>query len=146
MAMRTPGAYSRLLQAIVRTMATIKDSGQRESFAGGAVRDIQDDKPRYELIPPAPLYRLAMHYAGGAAKYAPWNWAKGMPLSRALASLERHLQQYKEGDTEEDHLAAVAWNAFALMHYETYPHLYEQYYDLPDWEATTIEEALHLDG
>jgi hypothetical protein len=95
-----------------------KDSGKRESFSSGAVRDVQGDKPRYDLIPPFPLQRLAELYARGAEKYDDHNWAKGMNTSRILASLMRHLEQYRQGDKTEDHLAAVAWNAFAIMHFE----------------------------
>lgn len=46
------------------------------------------------------------------------NWKKGQPYSRAYASLFRHLIQWREGDRSEDHISAVAWNAFALMYYE----------------------------
>lgn len=95
----------------------VKDSGQRQDFETGARRDTQDDKPRYGLIPPYPLYRLAMHYTNGAKKYGENNWTKGMPMSRTWESLERHVQAYKDGDESEDHLAAIAWNAFALMWY-----------------------------
>lgn len=96
----------------------VRDSGKRQDFETGARRDTQDNKPRFALIPAEPLTRLAMHYTHGANKYGENNWTKGMPMSRALESLERHVQAYKLGDVGEDHLAAVAWNAFALMWYE----------------------------
>jgi hypothetical protein len=32
--------------------------------------------------------------------------------------MERHLIEYKKGKTDEDHLAAIAWNAMAIMHYQ----------------------------
>lgn len=95
-----------------------KDSGRRESFPTGAQRDSQDDKPRYDLIPVEPLRRLAELYARGARKYSDDNFKKGMPYRRVYASLFRHLMQWASGDAQEDHLAAVAWNAFALMFYE----------------------------
>jgi hypothetical protein len=96
----------------------LPDSGKREKFESGAVRDVQEDKPRYDLIPPGPLYRLAMHYTNGAKKYGERNYEKGMPTSRIIASLMRHVEAFRLGDKSEDHLAAVAWNAFALMFYE----------------------------
>lgn len=96
-----------------------KDSGQREDFSTGARRDTQENKPRFDLVPVAPLKRLADLYARGAAKYGLGNYQKGIPYSRVMASLLRHAYQYLEGDREEDHLAAVAWNAFAIMYYET---------------------------
>lgn len=95
-----------------------KDSGARQDFPTGMVRDTQDGKPRFDLIPVEGLRRLADLYARGAEKYDDDNWKKGQPYSRAYASLFRHLIQWREGDKDEDHLAAVAWNAFALMYYE----------------------------
>lgn len=93
----------------------IKDSGKREEFAGGSVRDTQDGKPRYELIPAEPLKRLAIHYANGAKKYGDFNWTKGQDIRRTLASMLRHSQCVLAGLEDEDHLAAVSWNAFAIM-------------------------------
>lgn len=95
-----------------------KDSGKRQNFASGMVRDTQEGKPRYDLIPTEGLRRLADLYARGAEKYDDDNWKKGQPFSRAYASLFRHMIQWREGDRSEDHLAAVAWNAMALMYYE----------------------------
>lgn len=95
-----------------------KDSGQRQSFDTGMVRDTQDGKPRYDLIPVGPLKRLADLYMRGAIKYDDNNWQKGQPYSRAYASLFRHMIAWREGDRSEDHLAAVAWNAFTIMWYE----------------------------
>lgn len=97
---------------------TTKDSGAREDFVTGARRDVQTDKPRFELIPVEALERLAALYARGAQAYGEHNWQKGMPFSRVIASLLRHAFAYLKGDRDEDHLAAVAWNAFALMAYE----------------------------
>lgn len=95
-----------------------KDSGERQNFPTGMVRDIQTGKPRFDLIPPEGLRRLADLYARGAEKYGDDNWKKGQPYSRAYASLFRHLIQWREGDRSEDHMAGVAWNAMALMFYE----------------------------
>ena len=97
-----------------------KDSGAREDFSTGARRDVQSGKPRFELIPVEALERLATLYARGAEKYGEHNWQRGMPFSRVAASLLRHAYAWLKGDREEDHLAAVAWNAFALMAYEAW--------------------------
>jgi len=99
-------------------MVELKDSGKREGFVTGAVRDIRVEKGRYDLISPIALRRLAIHYERGARKYADRNWEKGINMSRTMDSLLRHANQYREGDRSEDHLAAIAWNAFALIHYE----------------------------
>jgi len=54
----------------------------------------------------------------GAKKYAERNWENGMPFSRCVASLKRHLMKYQQGLKDEDHLAAIMFNAMALIHYE----------------------------
>jgi hypothetical protein len=100
------------------TKFVTKDSGQREDFNTGARRDVQEGKPRYDLIPPVMLRRLADLYARGAEKYGENNYQKGMPFSRVYGSMFRHMMQYREGEPTEDHLSAVIWNATALMYYE----------------------------
>lgn len=84
----------------------------------GAWRSTNEGKGRFDLIPIWPLFRLASHYEKGAQKYLPRNWEKGMPLSRYYDSAMRHLVKYMGGDKSEDHLAAVAWNVFAIMDHE----------------------------
>jgi hypothetical protein len=54
----------------------------------------------------------------GAAKYAERNWERGMPFTRCVASLKRHVMRYQQGKRDEDHLAAIMFNAMALIHYE----------------------------
>jgi hypothetical protein len=94
------------------------DSGDRQQFDTGAVRDTATDKPRIDLISPFAKRRLGEWLRKGAAKYAERNWEKGMPISRVLASLERHLTAYEAGDSSEDHMAAVMCNAMFILHYE----------------------------
>ena len=94
----------------------VKDSGKRQKFSTGSNRDTAEGKPRYDLITPIGLYRLAMHYSNGAVKYGDRNWEKGQPLNRYIASLERHLAKLKVGLVEEDHEAAIAWNILAFIH------------------------------
>lgn len=93
-----------------------KDSGEREEFSTGSVRDTRTGKGRYDLIPTLPLKRLAQLYERGADKYGDRNWEKGQPLSRYIDSAMRHLIAVAEGQDDEDHAIAVAWNMFALIH------------------------------
>lgn len=117
----------------VPTTFITKDSGARQSFETGMVRDTQEGKPRYDLIPVEALERVAHLYARGAEKYGDDNWKKGQPYSRAYASLYRHLMQWRKGDRDEDHMAAVAWNALALMFYEEkMPELNDLFKELKD--------------
>ena len=100
----------------------IKDSGERESFDTGAVRDISGTKPRPDLISPFFLERLGEHMRKGAEKYREWNWAKGIPSSRCYESAMRHLMYYAQGAVDEDHLAAAAFNIMAIIHNEEVAH------------------------
>lgn len=99
-------------------MEGIDDGKTRQEFQTGAIRERQTNKGRYDLITPIGLMRLARWYELGSVKYEPRNWEKGLPFSNCLNSLFRHLVKYMAGYNDEDHLAAVAWNAFALMHFE----------------------------
>lgn len=96
----------------------VDDGGTRISYGTGATREPDDDKPRPDLISPFFKERLGRWLSLGAKKYALWNWARGMPFSRCLAAMERHLMRYQQGSREEDHLAAVAFAAMQLIHYE----------------------------
>jgi len=101
-----------------KPIAAMRDSGKREEFTTGAVRDTADKKPRPDLISPFFAERLGEWLRLGAEKYTPRNWEKGIQFSRTLASLERHVMAWKQGDRSEDHLAAVACNTMFLIHYE----------------------------
>ncbi len=96
----------------------VKDSGTRQKFKTGAVRDIQQGKGRFDLISPIFLRSLARHYENGAVKYGDRNWEKGIPIGRFLDSAIRHLNEYREGLRDEDHLPASAWNIACIIHVE----------------------------
>lgn len=95
----------------------VVDSANKTSFDGGSVRDSQEGKGRYDLIPTGPIHRLAQHYENGAIKYAPRNWEKGQPLSQYYNSAIRHLMALRDADLSEDHAAAALWNIVAIMHH-----------------------------
>lgn len=97
---------------------TMKDSGKRQQFNTGAVRDTAEDKPRVDLISPFAQWREGIWLMQGAKNYKERNWEKGIPIARCIASLERHIQQYKMGDTSEDHMAAIRTNAGFIIHFE----------------------------
>lgn len=97
---------------------SVKDSGKRQEFDTGSRRDTEDGKGRFDLIPPHGMLRLARHYENGAVKYGDHNWTKGQPLSRYMSSILRHAIKYMGGCRDEDHLAAIAWNAFAMIDHE----------------------------
>lgn len=94
----------------------VKDSGQRRESSTGSVRDRAEGKGRYDLITPIGLHRLAVHYENGARKYGDRNWERGQPVSWYIDSGIRHFFKYLAGKRDEDHLAAVAWNALGAIH------------------------------
>lgn len=88
-------------------------------FKGGGVREANTHKLPYKYMSTIALKRLAGRYLYGQLKYgASDNYKKGLPISDCWDSAMRHLVEYMEGDNSEDHLAAVAWNCFAMMEIE----------------------------
>jgi Domain of unknown function (DUF5664) len=92
-----------------------KDSGKREEFSTGMVRDTQDDKPRYDLIGSGweLITRWAQLMGRGAIKYGELNFEKAATEAEMLrfrASALRHTIQWFRGDTDEDHAAAICFN------------------------------------
>lgn len=107
----------------------VKSSGQKV-FDSGAMRDADPDKPRYDLIDPYFLLRIAEHLRKGAEHYGEHNWVKGIPSSNYMASLMRHVEAYRRGERDEDHLAAAAFNLMGLMRNEGG---WNDYHDLFNW-------------
>ena len=97
---------------------SMHDGGKRQAFNTGAIRDTADEKPRPDLFSPFAEERIGQWLRLGAEKYAERNWEKGIPNSRCFASLRRHVMRYQQGDRSEDHLAAVIFNAMAIIHNE----------------------------
>lgn len=90
-----------------------KDSGKRVTFATGMNRDVQDTKPRYDLIWTPLLKRWAELMTRGAVKYGERNWEKAKTqeeLERFRASAFRHFMQWFDGEDDEDHAAAIMFN------------------------------------
>jgi len=117
---------------------TLKDSGTRQKFGSGAVRDTQIGKGRFDLISPFALLRLARVYEKGAVKYTDRNWEKGIPISRFVDSAFRHLVQYMMGLEDEDHLAQAIWNLVAIAHLEE---LRPDLQDMPGYLAKSLKVA-----
>jgi hypothetical protein len=97
----------------------IKDSGVRQLFASGMIRDTATDKTDYELIFNGPMVqRWAEHLTKGAKKYpdpepgkANWMRAKGIKEKiRFRKSAVRHFIEWLLGEKDEDHAAAVFFN------------------------------------
>lgn len=95
--------------------------------ADGTGKRFNQGKVRLDLVPSGPLLEVAKVFTMGAEKYGAYNWTKGMNWSTVLASLERHLHAFKQGedyDTESGlfHLAHLITNGmFLLQYYTSYP-------------------------
>lgn len=96
----------------------VKDSGERQEFDTGAKRDTRTGKGRFDLISPIMLRRLAVLMERGAVKYGDHNWEKGMPQSRYMDSACRHINKFREGYRDEDHLVQAIFNLMAMIHQE----------------------------
>lgn len=105
-----------------------KDSGTHLEYDSGMRRDSQDGKPRFALMltksqpyEEQMLTRYARLLARGAEKYSARNWEEGdseVELERAQESLLRHAAQLVAGETDEDHAAAVWFNAQAIEYFK----------------------------
>lgn len=79
---------------------------------------------RFDLIPCQPLWLLAEHYGKGANKYSDDNWRKGYSWRLSFSALQRHLQQFWNGENIDDetgsqHLIAAAWHCFTMSYFLT---------------------------
>jgi hypothetical protein len=120
----------------------IKDSGSRNTYASGAMRDNREGKGRFDLISGQGLLRLARWYELGAKKYSDRNWEKGMNTSRYVDAAFRHLTKYMLGCDDEDHLSAIVFNIFAIMHHEYY---LPEMQDLPGWKDRKTKWMYEID-
>jgi hypothetical protein len=103
-----------LLEPPIDQEFTVKDSGKRQQYKSGMVRDTADDKIDYSLVLDGPMFlRWAEHLTKGAKKYTKRNWllATGKEeYERFRESAVRHFVQWYYGLTDEDHAAAVFFN------------------------------------
>jgi len=86
----------------------------------GAVRSYDAGRGAFEQISSHGLLRLAQRYEAGAIQKGLRNWEQGLPggEARCVRSIMRHANQILLLDESEDHFAAIAWNAFAAMHFQ----------------------------
>lgn len=101
----------------------LPDSGLRVAFSrGGAHREADPSKPLLSAISPYAMDRLGLHLAAADEKYKDVggcrNWEKGMPVTRYIDGIGRHLAAYLKRDASEDHLAAIMWGGMCLAHHE----------------------------
>lgn len=82
---------------------------------------------RFDLIPPAALWKIAEVFGRGARKYDERNWERGYDWSLSFAACMRHLWAWWRGEDRDpesgqSHLAHAAFHVLALLTYEdTHP-------------------------
>lgn len=96
-----------------------KDSGERQEFTSGMVRDT-GDKARYDLVYLPLITRWAELMQRGAKKYGERNWEKASgqaELQRFKASAWRHfISAITDVQDGEDHFAATLFNLGAILY------------------------------
>lgn len=103
--------------SILKKSNTEKGSGLRAN----------EGKPRYDLVHPDALGGMVDVLTVGAKKYAERNWELGMPWSKVLASLKRHLAKIESGEDYDEetgllHADHLQCNAhFLSAYYSIYP-------------------------
>lgn len=97
----------------------VLDSGARQEFASGMIRDTEEGKVNYTRVYDGPmLERWAAHLTRAEPKYPDirpgvpnWTQAKSPEeRERYRVSAARHFAQWMAGETDEDHAAAVLFN------------------------------------
>ena len=95
---------------------------EQENKTEARKNDRLDDKLRWELLPLEDVEDIVRVYTAGAKKYGPDQW-QNLPdgIKRYKAALLRHLVEFDKGNEIDEetgcrHLAAVAWNAIAMLH------------------------------
>lgn len=96
------------------------------TFQTGAIRDDQEGKEDYiETISWTAFRRYSQYMTGKKKKYGQGNFKKGIPAESYEQSLLRHVAKYLINkhefgglEEEEDHLSAMIFNIFGLMHEE----------------------------
>lgn len=93
----------------------IYGQGEMEKTNFGANRESNKGRGRFDLIPYEALEALAKWYEAGAEKYDERNWEAGISVKDCINRMCRHAGKVASGWTDEDHLAAVMWNAAAAI-------------------------------
>lgn len=119
----------------------LKGQGKMETNEHGTRRESNEGRGRFDLLPYEAMEALAKWYEDGAEKYGDRNWEKGLSVKDCINRMIRHALKAGNGWTDEDHLAAVMWNAAAAItmiqrHPECNDHIFE---DLDNEKCDSID-------
>ena len=93
----------------------IVGQGEMEKTKHGALRESNEGRGRFDLLPYEAIEALAKWYEEGAKKYDERNWENGISVKDCINRMIRHALKAGNGWTDEDHLAAVMWNTAAAI-------------------------------
>ena len=96
-------------------MTMLKDQGVMETAETGCKRESNEGRGRFDLLPYEAIEALAKWYEEGSKKYGDRNWEKGISVKDCVNRMIRHSLKAGNGWEDEDHLAAVMWNAAAAI-------------------------------
>lgn len=71
-----------------------------------------------DLTPEMLRQRYTKWMNRNSKKYGTDNWEKGLPNTRSVDAIFRHLIDYLRGDKSEDHITAIVFNCVAIMQIE----------------------------
>jgi len=104
----------------------LSDSGERQIYSSGMMREPSDIRARFDLILPETqpydttlLYRWASILAMGAKKYEARNFEKANSveeLERFKSSAWRHFIKLMSGETDEMHDACLVFNINGIIY------------------------------
>lgn len=97
--------------------------GDVNSKEKGSGARYNDDKTNWALLPLHLLDGTVRVWMYGAAKYAAWNWAKGMAWSIPYACCMRHLIAWYRGEetdpeSGQSHIDHAICNLLMIKHFE----------------------------
>lgn len=93
----------------------IYGQGEMERTKEGAKRESNEGRGRFDLLPYEAVEAWAKWSEEGAKKYGDRNWEDGLSVKDCINRMMRHATKAANGWTDEDHLAAVMWNAAAAI-------------------------------
>lgn len=112
------------------------DKYNQDKVVGGVKHDL--GKTPLDLLPMGALFEVGEILKFGAAKYAAYNWAKGMSYSRLIAASLRHIFAFNQGqdldpETNRSHIAHALCCLLFLMEYEHRKEQFKQFDDRFKW-------------
>jgi len=104
----------------------LKDSGARQEYSSGMVREPSGIRERFDLILPLGqpynttlLYKWADILAMGCSKYKKRNWELASSveeLDRFKESAWRHFVKFMNGETDENHAGSILFNLNGIVY------------------------------